>query len=100
MVKRSWLSDVLLGVKSSAQHVVFVTTRDDESPTRAMMYVIFVLSSGLVQELGVSGCCLSRGSLLGERLRCDLALLDTRESMEEHLNVKVAKACIPGTNEE
>lgn len=87
-------------MKSSAQHVVFVTTRDDGSSTRAVMYVIFVLSSALGQELRVSGCCLSHGNLLGERLRCDLALLDTREHMEEHLNVKVAKACVPGTIEE
>lgn len=91
---------VLLGVESSAQHGVFVTTRDDETPTCAVMYVVFVLSSGLGQELRDSSCCFSCGSLLRERLQCDLALLDTRESMEECLNVKAAKACNPGTNKE
>jgi len=44
------------------------------------------------QELGVSSC-LSCGSLLAERLQCELALLDTGESMEVHLNVTCKNLC-------
>lgn len=56
------------------------------------------LSSGLEQELGVRGCYLPFGRLLGGGLQCDIALSGTRESMEDYLNIQVLKACIPGTD--